>query len=359
MKEYILNETPIRTTNNYDINDIKLELDEKNVNFKEFDNANNVSINATDKVQVNDTKIVEGEFISKINLPSDKYYSTIFDIPAYSKENVEVSLLFDKDNNTYVGELVFNVAENAESRIVIKCNSKDSKGNEDNKKLDALINLKVVANLDKNSVATVIVENNISDNTNTFISIENNLEENAKLYTTTLDLSGKNKVSNIYTKLIGDNSEQVLRNIYLGKENDLLDLNYHVETIGKKSKIKIESKGAITDKAKKSFKGTIDFKKGSVKADGREQEDCVLLSKESRSKSLPMLLCHEEDVFGEHGVSSGKIDSKKLFYLMTRGLDEKEAKKTIIRANFNEIINSIEDEELQEKINQAVDEIIK
>ena len=188
MKEYILNETPIRTTNNYDINDIKLELDEKNVNFKEFDNVNNVSINATDKVQVNDTKIVEGEFISKINLPSDKYYSTIIDIPAYSKENVEVSLLFDKDNNTYVGELVFNVAENAESRIVIKCNSKDSKDNEDNKKLDALINLKVVANLDKNSIATVIVENNISDKTNTFISIENNLQENAKLFTTTLDL---------------------------------------------------------------------------------------------------------------------------------------------------------------------------
>lgn len=342
MKEYILNETPIRTTNNYDINDIKLELD--NVEFKEF---NGLTINS----KANSTEIVDGEFTSKINLPSDKYYSTKFDIPAYSKENAEVQLVFDKDNNIYIGELVFNVAENAESRIVIKCNSKDN--------TDALINLKVVANLDKNAVATVIVENNISDNTNTFISIENNLEENAKLYTTTLDLSGKNKVSNIYTKLIGDNSEQVLRNIYLGKENDLLDLNYHVETIGKKSKIKIESKGAITDKAQKNFKGTIDFKKGSVKADGREQEDCVLLSKESKSKSLPMLLCHEEDVFGEHGVSSGKIDSKKLFYLMTRGLDEKEAKKTIIRANFNEIINSIEDEELQEKINKAVDEIIK
>lgn len=353
MKEYILNETPIRTTNNYEINDIKLELDEKQIAFKEF---NGLTINkdekgGSSKALISDTKVVDGEFNSKINLPSDKYYSTIIDIKEYSKENVEVSLLFDKDNNTYVGELVFNVAENAESRIVIKCNSKDN--------TDALINLKVLANLDKNAVATVIVENNIGDSTNTFISIENNLEENAKLYTTTLDLSGKNKVSNIYTRLIGDNSEQVLRNIYLGKENDLLDLNYHVETIGKKSKIKIESKGAITDKAKKSFKGTIDFKKGSVKADGREQEDCVLLSKESRSKSLPMLLCHEEDVFGEHGVSSGKIDNKKLFYLMTRGLDEKEAKKTIIRANFNEIINSIEDEELQEKINKAVDEIIK
>ena len=344
MKEYILNETPIRTSNNYGINNIRIELKDSEIAFKEF---NGLTITS----KVNNTKIIEGEFSSKINLPSDKYYSTNIDIKEYSKENVEVELVFDKDNNTYIGELVINAKENSESRIVIKCNSKDD--------VEALINLKVVANLDKNAIATVIVENNIGDNANSFISIENNLEENAKLDTTTLDLSGKNKISNIYTRLIGDNSEQLIRNIYLGKNEDLIDLNYDVETIGKKSKVKIESKGAITDKAKKNFKGTIDFKKGSVKADGREQEDCILLSKESRSKSLPMLLCQEEDVFGEHGVSSGKIDNKKLFYLMTRGLDEKEAKKTIIRANFNEIINSIEDEDMQEEINKAVDEIIK
>ena len=354
MKEYILNETPVRTTNNYGINNIKLELDENNISFNEF---KTLTITSKTNNNTNSTKIVEGEFDSKISLPSNKYYSTNIDIKEYSKEDIEVNLLFDNDNNTYIGELVINAKENSESKIVIKCNNTE-KENKDNS-INPLINLKVIANLDKNAIATVIVENNIGDNANSFISIENNLQENAKLYTTTLDLSGKNKVSNIYTKLIGDNSEQVLRNIYLGKENDLLDLNYHVETIGKKSKIKIESKGAITDKAKKNFKGTIDFKKGSVKADGREQEDCIILSKESRSKSLPMLLCQEEDVFGEHGVSSGKIDNKKLFYLMTRGLDEKEAKKTIIRANFNEIINSIEDEDMQEKINKAVDEIIK
>ncbi len=360
MKEYVLNETPVRTTNNYEINNIKVELE--NIEFKEFNELKILTnkANDLDKAKVSDTKIIEGEFTSKISLPSNKYYSTNIDIPAYSKEDIEVQILFDNDNKTYIGELVINVAENAETKIKVRCNSKDNLANTENKdNIDALLNLKVITNLEKNAIATIIVENNISKDAKSFISIENNLQENAKLYTTTLDLLGKNKISNIYTKLIGDNSEQTIRNIYLGNNEDIIDLNFDVETIGKKSKVTIDSKGAITDKAKKNFKGTIDFKKDSVKAIGKEQEDCILLSKQAKSRSLPILLCHEEDVFGEHGVSSGKIDNKKLFYLMTRGLDEKEAKKTIIRASFNEIINSVEDEELQNKINQAVDEIIK
>ncbi len=70
-----------------------------------------------------------------------------------------------------------------------------------------------------------------------------------------------------------------------------------------------------------------------------------------------MLLCHEDDVNGEHGVSSGKIDSKKLFYIMTKGISYEDARKLIIKANFNNIINEIPDEELQEKIIEIIEKI--
>ena len=43
-----------------------------------------------------------------------------------------------------------------------------------------------------------------------------------------------------------------------------------------------------------------------------------------------MLLCTEEDVEGNHATAAGKIDSKKLFYLMTRGLDENKATELLI-----------------------------
>lgn len=84
----------------------------------------------------------------------------------------------------------------------------------------------------------------------------------------------------------------------------------------------------------------------------------MILDENARSKSLPMLLCHEEDVEGEHGVSSGKIDENKLYYIMTKGIPYKEAKRLIVKANFNKIIKEIDDVKLQYYINEVIDRVI-
>ena len=77
----------------------------------------------------------------------------------------------------------------------------------------------------------------------------------------------------------------------------------------------------------------------------------------AKSISLPMLLCHEDDVNGEHGVSSGKIDTKKLFYIMTKGISYEDARKLIIKANFNNIINEIPDEKLEQEVIEKIEKI--
>lgn len=138
----------------------------------------------------------------------------------------------------------------------------------------------------------------------------------------------------------------------------MLDLNYIGELRGEKSEIKIEVQGALKDNAKKHFKGTIDFKKGCRKAKGNENEFCMLLSDTAKSISLPMLLCSEEDVEGNHSTAAGKIDNKALFYMMSRGFDKKAAMKLAVKARFNEIIQGIHDEALKNEILYEIDERI-
>ncbi len=94
--------------------------------------------------------------------------------------------------------------------------------------------------------------------------------------------------------------------MYLGKENQLFDFNYIGELQAEKSNIDIQVEGALKDHAKKHFKGTIDFKKGCKKATGNETENCMLLSNTARSLALPMLLCSEEEVEGNHSCSARK-----------------------------------------------------
>ena len=190
---------------------------------------------------------------------------------------------------------------------------------------------------------------------NNFLAIENNFEENAKINYTIVDFGGKHSITNYYSNLHGDNCDNQLNTIYLGKENQVFDLNYIGELRGKKSNIDIEVQGALKDTSKKHFKGTIDFKKGCKKATGNENEACMLLSDTAKSIALPMLLCSEEEVEGNHSSSAGKIGEKELFYIMSRGFELKEAMKLMVRARFNQILEKIENDELREEILQEID----
>ena len=113
--------------------------------------------------------------------------------------------------------------------------------------------------------------------------------------------------------------------------------------------------GALKDTAKKHFKGTIDFKKGCKKATGNENENCMLLSDTAKGIALPMLLCSEEEVEGNHATSAGRVGDKELFYIMSRGFNKKEAMKLMVKAKFNKILENIENEELKNEIEQEID----
>ena len=111
----------------------------------------------------------------------------------------------------------------------------------------------------------------------------------------------------------------------------------------------------MKDSSKKNFKGTIDFKKGCKKAKGNENEYCMLLSDKAKSIALPMLLCTEADVEGNHSTASGKVDESAVFYIISRGLSYKEAVRLLVKANFNKIIEGIQDEEVKTEILQEID----
>ena len=73
---------------------------------------------------------------------------------------------------------------------------------------------------------------------------------------------------------------------------------------------------------------------------------------------MPLLLCGEENVVGSHGVSSGKVDIDKLFYIMSRGYSKKDAERVILLANFNSILKSISDSNIRSNILNLLEEYI-
>lgn len=353
MEKYILNPTPVRTSVNYGINDVKLDLDIPQ--HKKFENIS-IYTDELDRILIDivESDKYEKTLTTKIGLEFSKYEKIKITIPENEKINNPILLdyLFDDENNYLIDDVEITMEKNSSASFIIHYCEESNPGY-------VFHNLKQVTLLKENSQANITIANMINNKSDSFISIENNVLNNASLSHTLIELGAKNKISNYYTTLTGDNSENILKSIYLGTNNDLIDINYNIETIGKNTKCNIESQGAIADFAKKNFKGTIDFKKGSAKSSGVENENCMILSETAKSKSMPVLLCHEEDVNGEHGASSGKPDENKLFYIMTKGISYKEARKLIVKANFSDIIKGIPNNDLQneiiETINQKLD----
>ena len=78
------------------------------------------------------------------------------------------------------------------------------------------------------------------------------------------------------------------------------------------------------------------------------------MSDDARSVAVPILLCHEDAVEGNHATSAGRVDEELLFYLMSRGLSRQEAEGMIVESRMAETLDRIPDAALREKIRQAI-----
>lgn len=341
-----LNETPVRTSRNFNINNIKLENIEIPENISEFNNLKTTK--NVQEVVSNNCNLTYGlgeVLTNQVKNVANKSLKVTID--HNEKEESIIEFNFDEANKTLIDNIEIVANENCTATIIIKYNAKSD--------IQCYHNGIIKTYAHKNSSVKIILVNLLNTVSNNFISIDNELEENAKINYTIVDFGGKNSITNYYSNLKGDCSENTVDTIYLGKENQLFDINYIGELRGSKSNIDMEIQGALKDSAIKHFKGTIDFKKGSKKAKGNENEFCFLLSDKAKSLGLPMLLCSEEDVEGNHASSAGKIGEKELFYIMSRGFDLKEAMKLMVKAKFNKILENIDNEELRNEILYEID----
>ena len=83
---------------------------------------------------------------------------------------------------------------------------------------------------------------------------------------------------------------------------------------------------------------TIDLIHGAKFAEGSEIETVLVTGDEVVNKTLPVILCDEEDVAGNHGASIGAISPEQLDFIASRGLSEEQAEQLFARAIFDDAV---------------------
>lgn len=162
-----------------------------------------------------------------------------------------------------------------------------------------------------------------------------------------IELGGKENIYNFFTELEGKKSNLNHSFAYLGINEQKFDVSMQMLHKGILSTSDIKHVGALNDLARKTFRGTIDFLRGCMGSEGSEEDITLLLNDKVKSISLPLLLCKEDNVSGNHAASAGQIDANKLYYLMSRGFSEEEAKYILVESMLRPIIAEINDEEIE------------
>ena len=135
----------------------------------------------------------------------------------------------------------------------------------------------------------------------------------------------------------------------------MLDVNYVADHTGALSESDIKVSGVMADKAEKTFRGTIDFHRGCAGAKGAEIEEVLLLSDDIVNKTVPLILCDEEDVEGSHGATIGQLDDNLLFYMKSRGIDEDEIYAMMAHARIDTVVSLIQDMNVRDHVYEMID----
>ena len=132
--------------------------------------------------------------------------------------------------------------------------------------------------------------------------------------------------------LAGDRSRLDLSLRYLAGAGEKLDHAYTVPVRGVKARANLDMTGVLSDDAKKALRATIDLVNGCKGAKASEQETVLVCGDDVVNKTLPTILCDEDDVEGSHGAAIGTVSPEQLAYLSDRGLTEDEAEGLFRRA---------------------------
>lgn len=140
----------------------------------------------------------------------------------------------------------------------------------------------------------------------------------------------------------------------LGTDNSSFDAKIVAAHQAPNTQIKARIRSALTDKSSCSIEGAWRIGKKASGADTYFAHHTLLLSQDASAKTAPFLEIKTDNVKAGHAASVGKIDEDALFYLLSRGLAEPEARMMLVQGFFETELAAIEDEKIKNTIRNAV-----
>ena len=243
---------------------------------------------------------------------------------------------------------------------------------------------RIIIVAEKNSNTTIFEEFRVTGNGSNFVNSVMNisLDSGANLEHIIMDdyANDTYHISNVYAKqkkdsnfishnfsigkrfarrdfnieLAGTGANCDLNGVYFASKEEHIDHHTTIEHMKNNCTSNEHYKGILGGKAVGVFNGRIHVHPDAQKTDAIQNNQNLLLTDDAIIHTKPELEIYADDVKCTHGATVGQLDDKAMFYLRTRGLDEKNARRLLMRAYVGEIIGKIKDGKLRNDMTEII-----
>jgi len=180
------------------------------------------------------------------------------------------------------------------------------------------------------------------------------VEGNAVVNWTVGVFGGKLSRTNIKTVFDGEGSTSDITGVFLGDNEQHIDLTTNIVHNVPNTQTNIHVNGALKDKSSAVHHGLIRIEKGAKNTNASLSSHSLLLSDKTTANPIPGLIIDNNDVKASHSASVGQIDEEKMFYLMSRGISRSEAERLIVNGFLEPVIAKIPSEDIRTRVQHMI-----
>jgi len=215
-------------------------------------------------------------------------------------------------------------------------------------KTKASVVIEVLANI--GAQVTYANIDSFGEQTTAFINREAIVSDHATVDWQNAEFNDGNIVIRVASQLNGEGATSHANVIGLTIKKQTQGLVTTVLNKGRHTVGRIFQRGVILNRSTLVFNGIGKIIKGAKGSDAQQESRVLMLSRRARGDANPLLLIDENDVTAGHAASVGRVDANQMYYLMSRGISEKMARKLVIRGFMGEVLAKMPTQAAQQKV---------
>lgn len=136
------------------------------------------------------------------------------------------------------------------------------------------------------------------------------------------------------------------------------DVTSHIEHVAGQTLSTQLFKHVAGGKSRAVYQGKITVREGADGSDSRQTARALLMSGRAEADLKPELIIFADDVKCAHGATVGDLDPDSLFYLRSRGIHEREARRLLVHAFLEEAVTAVADGHLRDSVWRDIESVL-